>query len=86
MSYVGSYSADVYGKIVVIVSRSPQGKLVYEGDWRGPDKVMISKQLMEDHLDPPFHRDGDDITLCQYHLKILGRDIHGDYVAERVKD
>jgi hypothetical protein len=74
------------GQLLVTVHQpgGPTGERTYTARWEGPPTILISPELMAEHIDPPFHLAGDDLTICQYRLRITGRTPAGDYIAERV--
>lgn len=52
--------------------------------WEGGAVVRISPQLI-DAGDPRYvERTGNDLTMCQFKLRILGKTTTGDYIAQRV--
>ncbi len=71
---------DVFGQLTV--RRNKDGSV--SAEWFGPKYLKISQELMHQADQDVFKREGDLLTICQYHLKIIGRDELGDYIAERI--
>lgn len=74
-----------YGDLTVSRHTDEQGNYTFTAEWVGPSIILISHELMDDHTDPPFHRDGESVTICQYNMKIIARTERGDYVMERIE-
>jgi len=74
-----------YGRIIV-TQHYALGEDEFTAEWEGPDTILISQGLMDQHRDPPFHVEGDQVTICQFKLKLIGRDAHGDYIAQRASE
>jgi len=73
-----------FGNIIVHRNTDPAVGESFTAEWQGGDMIRISSFLMDDHLDPPFHVDGENLTICQFKLRLVGRTERGDYIAERV--
>lgn len=72
----------VFGNLTV--RRNADGSA--SAEWSGPKYLKISQELMHQADQDIFKRDGDTLTICQFTLRIIGRDELGDYIAERIDE
>ena len=66
----------------LIITRQADGSVTF--DWQGGLYLVISQELMHDADQTTIKRDGDNLTIGPYQLRLIGRDPQGDYVAERL--
>lgn len=66
----------------VIVTRDGEQVKAY---WQGPARLLLTTGFLK-AADPAYVRwVGDALKICQYDLRVIGRDAHGNLIAERVQ-
>jgi hypothetical protein len=77
-----------FGKIIFHTQFNPLFNLPESitAEWTGPERVLISDELMKTANPLYWQRDGDLLTICQFKLRVI--DYHdglGLTVAERIR-
>lgn len=76
--------ANITGSIRVNIASDDNGASQITASWEGGDIVGISEEFLE-YADPKFiQREGDLITICQFHLRLIGGDGR-TYLAQRIE-
>lgn len=77
------------GELTIWREGWPPEEATYSGTWTGGDQIRISRELMGyvqrgEALE--WTLDGLILTVVGYRLRLVGRDLRGDYLAERIRD